>query len=104
MTMTATRPETEAGFLDAVIQLAHLCGWWTYHTHDSRHSAKGFPDLVLVRAPDAIFAELKSERGRVTAEQADVLARLALCGLETAVWRPSDWPTIERRLKARAER
>lgn len=88
--------ESEAGFQRAVIQLATLTGWLHYHTHDARRSAKGFPDLVLVRQqpggpPRVLFAELKSAAGRVRPEQrrwADVLGPLH------RLWRPADWDSI----------
>ena len=34
-------------------------GWRRYHTFDSRRSAEGFPNEVLVRASALIFAELR---------------------------------------------
>lgn len=84
-----------------VIALAEMRNWRVYHTHDSRRSQAGFPDLVMVRLlcafPDslteAVIVELKSERGRVTPEQEawlDLLRRLP--GVKFAgVIRPSNW-------------
>jgi VRR-NUC domain len=89
---------TEAELQDAVVDLAKLRGWLLYHTHDSRRSAGGFPDLVLVRGR-VIFAELKSERGRVEALQRLWLHRLEAAGAECYLWRPSDWPTIDALLR-----
>lgn len=77
---------------------ANLAGWRSYCTWDSRHSPRGWPDLVLVRPPEIIFAELKSENGRLSLDQQICLERLAQCGLETHVWRPSDTDEILRRL------
>lgn len=96
--------EAEAAFQAAVIELARLCRWRCYHTHDSRHSAAGFPDLCLVRESDResggrlIFAELKSARGRLRAEQRAWLDALgaSVPGVEAYLWRPADWPAIER--------
>ncbi len=62
---------SERAFQRQIVQLAELMGWRTYHTYDSRRSNPGFPDLVLVRAPRVIFAELKRQRGRVTAAQTE---------------------------------
>jgi len=104
---TARRPAppemSEAALLDAVRKLAMLTGWVPYHTHDSRRSEAGFPDLVLVnvRQRRLLFIELKSTRGRVRAQQGIWLGILAAVGAETAVWRPEHWRdgSIERALK-----
>jgi len=90
---------TERAFLAQVLRYAALRGWHCYHTHDSRHSSAGFPDLVLVRRPRVVFAELKSDRGRCTPEQRAWLAELAECSVEVKLWRPSDWEEIERCLR-----
>ena len=85
---------TEKEFLSQVTQLARLNGWMVYHTHDSRHSAKGFPDLVLVRER-LIFAELKSDGGKLRPEQAAWLAALNRAGVEAYLWGQGEWPEIE---------
>jgi hypothetical protein len=95
---------TEAELQAAIVELAQLLGWRVYHTHDSRHSAAGFPDLVLVRGRRLVFAELKTGRRRVTEEQARWLAALGEAGVETHVWREDDWLNgdVERALHIRA--
>jgi len=95
---------SEKAFMDTILQAAEIYGWWTYHTHDSRRSTAGFPDLVLIKPPRVIFLEVKSERGRLSREQADVLAMLQECGplscrferdgVSAAMVRPSDWEQI----------
>ncbi len=93
---------TEKQFMQQVIDLARLCGWLVYHPFDSRRSAAGFPDLVMVRGQIVIFAELKTERGRLSTAQANWLDRLiGARGTGVFCWRPSDWPEIERVLTAR---
>lgn len=87
----ATRPITEAELQNCVVSLADVLGWRTYHTYDSRRSAKGFPDLFMVRAERAIAAELKSATGRSTAEQDAWLCALEGAGIETHLWRPAAW-------------
>lgn len=78
------RRRAPAGELDEqqwqaqVVGLATFYGWRIYHTHDSRRSPAGFPDLVMVRGPELIFAELKGPRTRVTKEQEDWLAELSV--------------------------
>jgi hypothetical protein len=79
-----------------VIALARLAGYLVYHTHDSRRSEAGYPDLTITGKGRIIFAELKSERGRLRPEQSIWLAALAQCpGVEVAMWKPSNWPVIE---------
>jgi hypothetical protein len=87
---------TEKQFQAQVVQLARLCGWRVYHTHDSRRCAPGFPDLLLLRAGQFLAAELKTDRGRLTSEQATWLGAFREAGVPAYLWRPSDWPAIER--------
>ena len=99
---------TEAEHLEQVKAVALTCGWRLYHTFDSRRSTAGFPDLVLVRPPRVIFAELKSEKGRLTIKQRyspktgrslpnqmDWKDALEACpGVEYYLWRPRHWDEI----------
>lgn len=89
---------SEARWQRQVLTLARLHGWWTYHVQDSRRSAPGWPDLVLLRPPSVLLVELKTDHGRLSAAQRQVLDALATCGLEVHVWRPRDLPVIGRRL------
>ena len=89
----------EAIFQRQVVRYAELMGWRCYWTWNSRHSPKGWPDLVLIRRPRVVFAELKAERGRLTDDQAATLAELRACGQEVYLWRPSDWERVERILR-----
>jgi hypothetical protein len=89
---------SEKAFQDQVIELATWCRWRHFHVFDSRRSDAGWPDLVLVRAPQLLVAELKTDRGRLTPAQRDWLAVLAACGVETHVWRPRDFDEIHARL------
>ena len=34
---------TEEKLQRCILELANVCGWLAYHTHDSRRSPKGFP-------------------------------------------------------------
>ena len=87
---------SEKHFQTQVLQLANLTGWRCYHVFDSRRSQAGFPDLVMVRAPVIVFAELKTEAGKVRPEQTAWLDALGGCERVGArLWRPSDWPEIE---------
>jgi hypothetical protein len=86
---------TEKEFLAQVVALARLTGWLAYHTHDSQHSAAGFPDLVLVKGRSVLFIELKVGTNPLTPEQARWLEALATAGQNARVWRVEDWPEIE---------
>lgn len=101
--------ETEAGFQGWVIDAAHQAGWLVAHfrpAHTERGwrtpveaDGAGWPDLALCKPPTLLLAELKSERGRLSLEQADWLNRLAGCDrLESGLWRPCDRPEIQERL------
>ena len=64
-----------------VEELAAALGYRSYHTHDSRRSAAGFPDLVLLRPPrPPIYAELKTERGKVSPAQQEWILELQAAG------------------------
>lgn len=92
-------------FQPAVIELAERLGWRIYHVSNvKRHlrskTSLGFPDLVMVRPPRILFAELKSETGKLTEQQEYWLRDLKDCHLEVYVWRPEDWPeTIQNILR-----
>jgi hypothetical protein len=96
--LDAVVPEKE--FQDSVVELALTRRWRVWHDNDSRRNAAGLPDLLLVRPPRVVFAELKAERGRLSAEQERWQEELGRCpGVEVHVWRPSDWDEIERTLR-----
>jgi hypothetical protein len=60
-----------------------------YHTHDSRRSPSGFPDLVIV-GDRVLYRELKTAKGKVSDAQAAWLHALVLAGQDACVWRPAD--------------
>lgn len=92
-----TQRQSERTFQATVVEHAQWLKWKVLATWGSRHSPAGEPDLRLIRPPRVIFAELKTEAGLVRASQREVLALLEQCpGVETYLWRPSDWPEIER--------
>jgi hypothetical protein len=110
---------TEAQFQAQVVQLAGLLGWSWYHTHDSRRSPAGFPDLVLwhpgdvirergVRGPERrvnarfLLAELKTDKGRLSPEQRDTIATMAQAGVAVHLWRPRDFDDVKAVLERRA--
>ena len=92
-------PMTETQFQKAVVELAALLGWFTFHAarikgHLRTPSSVGFPDLVLAKDGVVLFAELKTDKGRLSKHQIAWL-------LEThgVIWRPKHWAIIERSLK-----
>jgi hypothetical protein len=87
--------ESEKSFQRRVVQLAELYGWVAWHQLDSTGTRAGLPDLILLRPPRVVFAELKSQHGRVRLEQAQTIALLEHCpGVQVFCWRPSDWQQI----------
>lgn len=86
----------EKDFQEQVKYVARSHGWLVYHTHDSRRSEPGFPDLVMVRDDEVIFVELKSETGRVSPSQRKWLDALSNARRVRVppVWRPSDMDDI----------
>lgn len=91
---------SEKEFQRQVVRLARMHGWRVYHTRDSRGSDKGFPDLVLVKGKRVLWAELKGAKGRLRPEQRAWLEALEEAGCDARLWRPGDWPEIERTLRA----
>jgi hypothetical protein len=85
--------DTEADFQARIIKTAQAAGWLVYHTHDSRRSQRGFPDLVLVHAARGLvlFRELKTEKGTLRPAQRDWIHDLTQAGQDAAVWRPRQW-------------
>jgi hypothetical protein len=93
------RNVTERQWQSQVVEAARLLGWRVYHTHDSRRSEPGWPDLALVR-DRLVMAELKTDNGRVSKAQAGWLDALRTANVETYLWRPSDWDAVLATLKA----
>ena len=92
----------EATLQSTVVELATLLRYRWYHTHDSRRSPSGFPDLVLASPQGSLlFVELKREDGRVTEQQFAWLRAVSARADFAGVWRPSDWldGTVEHTLR-----
>jgi hypothetical protein len=78
---------SEEAWQGQVMGMAAVLGYGLrYHTWSSLHSARGFPDLVLVRddptRPRVVFIELKSTRGQPTAAQQEWIEWLMAAGCE----------------------
>jgi len=96
VTITVTEKQLQSD----IIRIARAAGWKVYHTHDSRRSEYGYPDLTMVRRGRLIFAEIKRELGKPTPEQSEWLEALSVVPrIEVFIWRPQDWTEIEGVLK-----
>ncbi len=95
---------TEAGWQAEVLDLAQYLGWACLHVRPTigkggqwttSTSVVGFPDLFCWHPRHGFAAiELKSERGKVRPEQAEVLHQLEAAGARTLIARPSDIDTV----------
>lgn len=91
---------TEADFQAQIVALAEAKNWLCYHTHDSRRSQPGFPDLVLVRGSTVLFLEVKAEKGKLSPAQLEWMVGLkGVRYVHAATVRPSDWDEVERLLQ-----
>lgn len=94
-----------------VIRLARLFGWRVYYIPDWMYRLamasmkrtrradrdwpdKGFPDLVLVKPPRFILAELKAGRNKPSDDQLAWHTDLRACGLTVYVWNESSMDEI----------
>ena len=92
---------TEKAFMDSIVELARNTGWLVYPPYDSRRSEPGFPDLVMTKPKRLVIAEIKTEKGKTSPAQDKWLETLRTArGVKVKLWRPSDWPEIERTLGA----
>jgi hypothetical protein len=98
----------EADWQQTVIELARLFKWRVAHFRKARTNkgwrtpvqadGKGFPDLVLVR-DRIVYAELKGEKGRLSADQEAWRDAILGAGGEWYLWRPGDWEEVQRVLR-----
>lgn len=90
----------------AIIDLAHLHGWRVAHFasvlaigRDKRPvyrtpvmaDGKGFPDLFMVRGPQAMAIEVKGDGDTLRPEQQEWLNGLEDAGIHVDVWSPREW-------------
>ncbi len=99
----------ESDWKTRVIDAAKLFGWRTAHFRPARtkygwrtamEGDTGFPDLVLVKPPRLILAELKrgkatTKAGKPSDEQAEWLRQLgSVPGVEAYCWTPEQWQEV----------
>lgn len=88
---------TEADWQRTIVELARLNGWLVFHDRVAWRSDPGWPDLVLLRGPRLVVAELKSETGKLTpAQEAWLMRWRSVPCAEVFVLRPHDWDLIVR--------
>lgn len=87
-----------------VTDLAAVLGWRWAHFRPAKtakgwrtamEGSPGFPDLVLVRPPRLVLAELKAQRNKPSADQEAWLEAFGqVPGIEAYVWHPRDWDAV----------
>ena len=117
-------PITEDQFQKQIIQLAKMCGWRVahfrsvpirskngsvYYATPVQADGEGFPDLVLVHAKRRMLAFIEVKRSlkeNLSSEQRAWLEDLFAASeydriyrWVTDIWRPEEWPEIEKFLK-----
>ena len=104
----ARRRQPERYFTDQVKRYARRGGWLPYHNLHAKGSDPGFLDLLLLRVPRLVIAELKVPPNVTPSDWQEVWLAgwrtLALLSgphlsIEVFVWTPSDWDDIERVLR-----
>lgn len=91
---------SEEQFQQRIIDYCELRGLLVFHDHDSRRNQPGFPDLVIVGRHGVIFAELKTDKGKLRPDQEKWLLGLHRAGAIAVIWRPSMWDKVRARLDA----
>jgi hypothetical protein len=102
---------------NTIVTYARGYGWLVHHDLPSQRANgswatvtqgdSGYPDLVLVHPgstmarmnPQIIYAELKTQRGKLTTGQQQWLDALQAAGQTAVVWRPSDLQDIFTKLR-----
>ena len=85
---------TEKEFQSQVVDLAKTLGFRCYHPWLSIRSERGWPDLALFKPGRFLLAELKTDKGKVSDKQTEMLAELKAAGVEVHLWRPRDFDAI----------
>jgi len=105
-----TAAVTETVFQAQVVELARITGWRTMHVRRSigkgrrwttATSVIGWPDLTIWKPGYFMLIELKTDTGKLSPEQTDVLTSLQAAGIDARCWRPTDWDEIQATLSRR---
>ena len=92
----------ERDLQESVRQMCRALNLPYYHTHDSRRSPEGWPDVATVVGSTLVLRELKAVKGKCTPAQIRWLDALAQCEcVDVGLWTPAEWldGTIERVLR-----
>lgn len=94
---------TEKDLREQIRDLCKVFGWKFYFTWTSLHSPRGMPDLILCKPPRLIFAELKTDKSKLSSHQQEWIDLLTECrgNIECYVWRPADIESIAKILDTR---
>jgi hypothetical protein len=106
------RRQPERFFTDRLKRFARRGGWLPYHTLHAKGSDPGFLDVLLIRFPRLVVAELKVPPNTSPTDWQEVwlgawrllamlltLAPWITLRIEVYVWTPSDWEEITRVLE-----
>ncbi|HEY9409292.1 MAG TPA: VRR-NUC domain-containing protein [Pseudonocardia sp.] len=99
---------TETQWQTRVENIAEFYGWMHYHAPNNvprqaksgrkfvQNVRAGWPDLALLHPARSLFlvAELKTETGRISDDQAEWLSGFRSAGIRAEVWRPRDLDTV----------
>ena len=103
---------SERDLKNSIVNFARSYGWLVHHDLPSQRANgswatvtqgdSGFPDLVLIHPGNhskrlqaqVIYAELKTQRGKLTTGQQQWLDILQAAGQTAVVWRPADLQAI----------
>lgn len=93
----------EEDFARTVTDLANQMGYAHMHVRrtvgrgrrwTTGTSVKGWPDFAFWREQRFFLAELKSETGKLSPDQTNIIRSLRQAGVDVYVWRPSDWEQV----------
>lgn len=95
------RTISEEQWQDKVCAMASWLHWSWWHDNDSRRNKAGLPDLLVWGYGQFFMVELKKETGKLSPMQESQITALRAASVEVHVWRPSDSPEVEARLRRR---
>lgn len=88
-------PNETRDWLPVVMRDLRAHGWKVHHMRGAKGDDRGYPDIHAVHTVTGrtVIAELKTETGKLTRDQAEWLVAFAKRG-EVYIWRPRDHAEI----------